>query len=103
MATMNEAEFSVLFTGKLSGRGVNGTNNFGLWAAETGPTPKLVLRTGQQVTVGASTKTVSLFSVLGPVLGSPTQHRASEDGGRRVAVRASFTDRTEAVLTVRIP
>ena len=103
MATMDENEFSVLFTGKLAGRGVNATNNFGLWAAEMGPMPKLVLRTGQQVTVGASTKTVSLFSVLGPVLGTPTQHRASESGGRRVAVRASFTDRTEAVLTVRIP
>ena len=103
MATMDENDFSVLFTGKLAGRGVKATNNFGLWAADTGPTPKLVLRTGQQVTVGASTKTISLFSVLGPVLGTPTQHRASEAGGRRIAVRALFTDRTEGVLTVRVP
>lgn len=103
MATMDENDFSVLFTGKLAGRGVKAANNFGLWAADTGPTPKLVLRTGQQVTVGASTKTISLFSVLGPVLGTPTQHRASEAGGRRIAVRASFTDRTEGVLTVRVP
>jgi hypothetical protein len=62
---------------------------------------RLLLREGDQV----NGKTLRAFTILSAVRGSAGQRRAwaADDGQPSLIYRASFTDGTEAIITVAVP
>ncbi|MGB8169123.1 MAG: choice-of-anchor tandem repeat GloVer-containing protein, partial [Chthoniobacteraceae bacterium] len=88
--------------GTLLPNGVGATNNIGVWAIDSTATLRLVVRTGDILKVGGQPKTLSLMTVLSPVLGSAGQAR-SYNSTRYLVFRATFTDRTQAIMQLVIP
>lgn len=88
--------------GARSPSGVNVTNNIGVWAMGSAGDLRLIVRTGDILRVGGQPKTLSLINILEPVLGSPGQGR-SYNHASDLVFRATFTDRTQAVMRVPLP
>ena len=88
--------------GKTPPMGVNATNNLGLWAVDSTGELRLIVRTGDTMHVGGNVKTLSLMTILSPVLGSPGQAR-SYNHAQDLVFRATFTDRTQAIMRVHLP
>jgi hypothetical protein len=92
-----------VFVAKLARSTVPGTPaQDGLWAVTTNGTVQLLLRDGENVDTGLSTKRVQAFKVLGVVAGSPGQGRSYNDT-KQLAIRIVFTDGTQMVMKKTIP
>jgi hypothetical protein len=89
-----------IFYGQLAAGpgGVNGTNNFGVWALDSTGTVREIVRTGDTV----DGKKLKAITVLPAVTGSPGVTRSFTSTGE-VIYRATFTDASQAVVTVMIP
>ncbi|MGB8168269.1 MAG: choice-of-anchor tandem repeat NxxGxxAF-containing protein, partial [Chthoniobacteraceae bacterium] len=89
-----------VFTAKLQSGdvAVKTTNNSGLFAVDSTGALRLLARTGEQVN-GKTLKTVDAFSY---VLGSPVQARTAA-ASPEVIYRATFTDRSQALVKVPVP
>jgi hypothetical protein len=91
-----------VFVAQMKGTGVSGKNKLGLWAVDSGGLVRLHLRTGDFVTLPTGAKALKSFSLLNASLGSIGARR-SYNSSQSLAVLATFTDRSQAVLRVDIP
>jgi len=91
-----------IFVAKLSGKGVTAKSKVGLWAKSSTTPLRLILRTGQDVTVGGGTKTLASMTLLNALPGSFGVRRSYNTTGS-IAVLATFTDKTQALLRADIP
>lgn len=103
MASLSDMLRGVAFTASLRGNGVNKGNNYGLWAHDNGGQPVLIFRTGQKVPAANVVRTVKSFTVMKGVPVSAGQDRTSSFGWGTIALRAEFTDGTQALLSVALP
>ncbi len=92
-----------MFTAKLlsAATRVTTANDAGFWAPDSTGALRLILRTGDTI----DGRKLKSFMLLGAVSGSPGQRRAwtSSDAEARVVYRASFTDRSSAIVTTAVP
>jgi hypothetical protein len=89
---------------KISGSDeVDATNNLGLWAVDGDGNLDLLLRTGQQVTVNEVAKTIKTFVALAAAPGSVGAASGYDTEFGDVAVVATFTDGSEALLNITVP
>ncbi len=91
-----------VFVAKLAGKAVTAKNKTGLWAADSTGTLRLLLRTNQALTVGAGTKQLASMMLLNAPPGAFGARRSYNSTGS-VAVLATFTDKTQAVLRLDVP
>lgn len=94
-----------LFTGKLAVSkpdGITAANSLGLWAVDREGELALVLRTGQELIVAGTARTLKSFTALSPAKGSFGAASGYDNAGR-VTVLATFTDRTVALLELALP
>ena len=87
----------VAFLANVSGPGINGENNKGLWAVDAQGIPQLVARTGGAVVINGVWKVVSQIDVFASLPGVAGQTR-SVNSSNLFCYRAVFTDGSEAVL-----
>lgn len=87
---------------KLAGRAVKPSTKTGLWMTDSAEKLRLVLRTGTKLTLPTGEKTISAFTVLNALPGSFGARRSYNAAGA-LAVQATFTDRTQAILRVEVP
>lgn len=81
---------------------VTAGNENGLWTQNTDGDITLLLRKKDRINVGGAMKKLQSMTVLSAVLGSPSQgHSFNGNGG--FAVRAAFTDGSQAILSVWVP
>jgi hypothetical protein len=91
-----------IFLAKVKGTGVTSKSNLGLWAVDALGQLRELLRTGDQVTVGTASKVLSGITLLDApraVFGTTRSFNATG----AVAVRATFTDKSEALLRIETP
>jgi len=94
-----------LFTGRLvssAGEGVNSGNDRGLWGVDSAGTLQLLLRSGDPLSVNGVERTIASFVALAPAAGSLGAAKGFDDN-QSVMVIASFTDRTEALVSLTVP
>ncbi|MGB8167798.1 MAG: choice-of-anchor tandem repeat NxxGxxAF-containing protein [Chthoniobacteraceae bacterium] len=82
--------------------GVSAANNFGLWAADASGALGLVLRTGQPLNVGGTTRIVKSFSALVPAAGSIGSAHGYDNAGH-ISALITFTDRGTALIEFNVP
>ena len=87
-----------VFVAEVKGRAVSAKTKTGLWAVDSHGTTRQLLRTGQ--TIGA--KQLTSFTLLNALPGSFGARR-SYNGTGSVAVLATFSDRTKALLRIDLP
>ncbi len=97
-----DSDYGPVFLAKLSGPGVTPKNNIGLWATDLDGSVRLLLRTGDMVSVNGVNKTVSLINTLGAALDSPGQGRYVDLLGN-VSATLTFTDGTTALVHFGMP
>jgi hypothetical protein len=99
------ANGSIIFAATLAtgSGGVSSTNNQGVWAASsTGANPKLVVRTGNSLSVGGAGKTISSFDFF-------SASSATEGVGRTVnsdgdfILKLNFTDKSSSLFRYDAP
>jgi hypothetical protein len=81
---------------------VTRTTNLGLFSVDSNQTHRLLVRTGDLLEVRGTQKELSLITILGAVPGAPGQARSYNASGDLV-FRATFTDRTQAVMRIQLP
>ena len=81
---------------------VTAKNNLGLWAVDSTGTLQLIFRTGQNALVNGVTRQVKTFTALVPGAGSIGAASGYDNKGH-VAVLATFTDGTQALLVLMVP
>ena len=93
----------LVFTATLAGKAVLAKNKLGLWAEDKNGLIRLLLRGDQSVTVAPGvTKKVATFRLLDALPGSFGSRRSYNATGS-VAVLATFTDKTQAILRLKCP
>jgi hypothetical protein len=105
LALPDGAASGPIFTATLTAdtaAGISAANNFGVWAVNSSGVLKLVLRTGQKVVVNAVPLTIKSFTALTPAAGSIGAAHGYDNAGH-VAVLATFTDKTVALLELTVP
>ena len=89
-----------VFVAKLSGPGVTGKNNLGIWGgANASGKPHRLLRTGDKFGPDKEVKSFELLKALPTVFAAARS--ANNTGG--VAVLITFTDKTQALQLLKIP
>ena len=97
-----DSDYGPVFLAKLTGPGVTKTNSIGLWATDLDGTVRLLLRTGDTVSVNGDPKIVSLINTLGAALDSPGQGRHVDLLGN-VSAQLTFTDGSTALVHFGMP
>ena len=82
--------------------GVTAANKLGLWGVDSLGMLRLLLRTGQSLTVDATLKTIKTFTALAAAPGSIGAASGYDDAGR-VSVLATFTDGSQSLVLVQVP
>jgi hypothetical protein len=98
LTLFHENRQRALWLATLAGKGVNRTNDRGLWAENSVGARRLLLRKGGPL-LG---RTVKTFSALPSVADSPDAPRTANAAGEAV-VLVDFTDATQAVVKLTIP
>jgi hypothetical protein len=92
----------VILLATLTGAGVTGANNQGVWAGTSASELRLILRKGNKIPVNNVLKTITALSVL---TSSPVT--AAQAGGLNslgnLIYKATFQDGSEGILTVTFP
>lgn len=96
------SEGGAIFLATLKGTGVTPKNNLGLWAVDSGGKLREVLRTGDQMSVSGQSKTLAKMTLLNSSRGVFGTTRSFNDTGS-VALLATFTDKSQALIRVEIP
>ena len=78
--------------------GVTAMNDSGLWAVDSTGAARLLLREGQTL----AGRTVLRFTALATIAGSPGQTR-SFNAHRTIVASLGFSDRTEAIVQIKVP
>jgi hypothetical protein len=91
-----------IFIAKVKGTGVTAKNNLGLWALDSSGLVRCVLRTGDPLSVGDATLTLASFTLLNALPGSFGATRSFNATGS-VALLATFTNKTQALLRIDLP
>ncbi len=98
-----------IFVAEITGKSADGkpftaSSKRGLWAEHSAIPGQLhlLLQGGQDVTVGGNVKKLATFRLLDALPGSFGSRRSYNTGGS-VAVLATFTDKSQAILRVDIP
>lgn len=91
-----------IFLAGLAGTGVNAKNELGIWAVDSTGKLRLLLRTYETIPAGATFKTVSEIALFDSLPGSFGARRSYNATGS-IAVLATFTDTTQALLRIDIP
>ncbi len=87
-----------LFYAQVASGGIKASNDFGIWAVNSLGELQVLVREGDVI----GGKTLKTITVLSAVAGSPGVTR-SFNNAQSVIYRATFTDKSQAVLTVKIP
>ncbi|MGV3532493.1 MAG: DUF7453 family protein [Chthoniobacteraceae bacterium] len=88
-----------IFLAKLSGKGVNGKNNLGVWGVNSSGTEiRQIIRTGEQF----GSRAVAKIAVLQPARGSFGAARSYNASGV-VSFLVTFTDKTQAIVNLAAP
>jgi hypothetical protein len=91
-----------IFLAKVKGTGVTRKSNLGLWAVDGLGQLRELLRAGDQITVAGASKVLSGITLLdAPRSVFGTTRSFSATGA--VAVRATFADKSEALLRIETP
>ncbi|MHA3773420.1 DUF7453 family protein [Verrucomicrobiota bacterium sgz303538] len=92
----------LVFIGEMAvgGGGITAQNRSGIWRQKIDGSLELVLRQGQSLSVGNTTRIVRTFLALAPVAGSPDHRRSFTESGD-LAFRLSFTDKSEGIVVIR--
>ena len=91
-----------IFRATLAGKAVTTATNAGLWAADSTGLVRLLLRTGQTITLPTGDKKISAFTVLNALPGSFGARRSYNARGS-VAVQVTFVGGAQAVLRLDVP
>lgn len=94
-----------IFTGKLApdkALDLTTANNTGLWAVNTEGDLSLVVRTGQKIVLAGTPRTIKSFTTLLPFVPSIGAAHSYDNAGN-IAVVATFTDKTVALLKLLVP
>lgn len=91
-----------VFIAQVNGRAVNGGNKLGLWAADSVGTVRQLLRAGDSITLPTGAKTLKSFTLLNALPGTLGARR-SYSGNGSIALQATFSDRTQALLRIDVP
>ena len=91
-----------VFIAQVKGRAVNGGNKLGLWAADSAGTVRQLLRAGDSIPLPTGAKTLKSFTLLNALPGTLGARR-SYSGNGSLAVQATFSDRTQALLRIDVP
>lgn len=91
-----------VFLAQVKGKAVTAQNKLGLWAVDSGGFVKEILRTDEEVHFPNGTKRLRSFTLLNSLPGSFGARR-SYNSTRSVAVQATFSDRSQAILRVDLP
>jgi hypothetical protein len=91
-----------IFLAQLSGSHVNATNSIGLWATDSAGKVRLLLRTGEILSINGADKTVSLINSLGAAADSAGQGRYLDLEGN-ISATLTFTDGTTALVQFGMP
>jgi hypothetical protein len=81
---------------------VTKTSNIGLFSIDSNRSLRLLVRTGDLLEVRGAQKELSQITILGAVSGSPGQARSYNASGGLI-FRATFTDRTQAIMRIHLP
>jgi len=93
----------VIFSAEVTGKAVTAKNKLGLWAEDSEGLVRMLLRGDQDVTLSPGvTKKLANFTLLDALPGSFGSRRSYNSSGS-VAVLATFTDKTQALLRVDVP
>jgi hypothetical protein len=99
------ANGSIVFAATLAtGSGaVSSTNNQGVWAASsTGANPKLVIRTGNSLSVGGAGKTISSFDLFSASSATEGVGRTINSDGD-IILKLNFTDKSSGLFRYDAP
>jgi hypothetical protein len=91
-----------IFVAKVRGEGVKAGNNLGLWAVDSKGLIRELVRTGAQTGTEAGLKTLKSFRLLTATPGSLGATRSFNAAGS-VAIQATYTDQTQALLRFDLP
>jgi cyclophilin family peptidyl-prolyl cis-trans isomerase len=96
------ANAGAIFRATLAGKGAPVGTNSGLWAVDSTGLVRLLLRTGQFITLPTGDKKISAFTVLNALPGSFGARRSYNANGS-VAVQVTFVGGAQAILRLDIP
>jgi len=92
----------ILFTGTMKGPGVNGSNQQGLWCVGEDGVAKLLMRSGQELTIGATKPRIRLFTTLDAKRANMGQGRTTDATGF-VTAKVKLSDGRTGVLRITLP
>ena len=87
-----------VFIARIAGTGITNTNNTGLWASDSAGLVRQLLRTGDVL----DGKTISSFTLLNVANGPFDASRSFNQQGT-LALRLTFTDRSQALVRIDVP
>ncbi len=91
-----------VFIAQVKGKAVTSHTKLGLWAADSTGLVRQILRTGASIPLPSGAKTLTGFTLLNALPGSFGARR-SYNATRSLAVQATFSDHTQALLRVDVP
>lgn len=91
-----------VFLAQLSGKGVTAQTKLGLWSVDSNGATRLLLRTGDEITMATGKKRVTGINLLNALPGSFGARRSYNSTGS-LAVQATFSDRSQAILRIDLP
>ncbi|MHA3772852.1 DUF7453 family protein [Verrucomicrobiota bacterium sgz303538] len=91
-----------VFLAQLSGKGVTAQTKLGLWSVDSNGITRLLLRTGDEITMPTGSKRVTGINLLNALPGSFGARRSYNATGS-LAVQATFSDKSQAILRIDLP
>ncbi len=102
LTNQNYNETGPYFLGKLTGAGIDATNDAGLWGLDKNGVLFLLARSGDSLNVNGVDRPVSLISTLNAVADSPGEGRFM-DQERNIVALITFTDHSTALVRFTMP
>ncbi|MBL9142692.1 MAG: tail fiber protein [Verrucomicrobiaceae bacterium] len=90
------------FLGNITGGGINGSNNKGVWASHNGNAPILVLRTGDEMPTSQGSKVVSNIDLPGSGMDIRPWQQSVIDNQGRILLFITYTDGTTAQVVIPV-
>jgi hypothetical protein len=106
LALPNGSGSGAVFTASLAVRGpqsVTRQSNEGLWGVDSAGTLRLLLRTGQTLTVNGAPRSIRRFVALAPAFGTPQGAAIGSDDDGHVTATVTLNDGSRAIVEIVIP